>query len=243
MKYRTLREAVLKANRELFRSGLAPGHFGNASGVDRAAGTAAIKPSGVDYETLRTEEIPVVSLDTGAVKEGKLRPSMDTQAHLVLYRAFPFAGGVVHTHSPFATAFAQAMREIPPLGTTHADFFRGAVPVTRLLTEEEVRSDYEEHTGRVVVERFEQGGLDPHAVPGVLVAGHGPFAWGRNPAEAVANARALEEAACLAFRTLALNPEAAPLPAYLLDKHYLRKHGPGAYYGQAPRPGSEEDRS
>jgi L-ribulose-5-phosphate 4-epimerase len=224
-----LREQVCEANRYLERSGLVKLTWGNVSGVDRKAGMIVIKPSGIPYQQLKPEHLVVLSLD-GKVVEGTLNPSSDTPTHLVLYRAFPDIGGVTHTHSAWATIFAQAQREIPCFGTTHADHFHGSVPVTRMLKPEEVVKDYEANTGVVVVERFK--GMDPMEVPAVLVAGHGPFTWGRNAAESVRNSIALESVAEMASATLALNPGASAIPAYLMDRHYKRKHGPGATYGQ-----------
>ena len=224
-----LKAAVCEANRALGRSGLVTLTWGNVSGIDRARGRVVIKPSGVGYEDLDPARMAVVSLD-GAVVEGGLNPSSDTPTHLVLYRAFKGIGGIVHTHSPYASMFAQACREIPCLGTTHADVFHGPVPLTRALTEAEIRADYEGHTGRIIVERF--ASLDPAAVPGVLVAHHGPFTWGANAGAAVDNAVALEAVARMALGALRLNPETAAIPDALLEKHYARKHGPGAYYGQ-----------
>lgn len=231
MKYEQLREEVLKANLELFRRGLVLYTFGNASGIDRAEGVVAIKPSGVPFEELRPEDIVVTDLN-GNVVEGTLRPSSDLPTHLELYKAFPGIGGIVHTHSTYATAWAQAGREIPCLGTTHADYFYGPVPITPPLTAEEVRHDYERNTGLVIVRRF--AAIDPMAVPGVLVHSHGPFAWGKSATEAAFHAVILEELAKLAYLTLTLNPASRPLPEAQLEKHYLRKHGPGAYYGQKP---------
>lgn len=225
----TLKQRVCEANLELVRQGLVTLTWGNVSGIDRAAGRVVIKPSGVAYDRLTPEAMVVTDLD-GRVVEGGFAPSSDTPTHVRLYRAFPNIGGVVHTHSAYATAFAQAGREIPCLGTTHADHFHGAVPVARMPTEAEVRDRYEHSIGGLIVERFLD--LDPDAVPGVLAAGHGPFAWGPDPRKAVENAVALEAVAQMAAATFALNPAALPLPDYLLDKHYGRKHGPGAYYGQ-----------
>lgn len=230
----SLRAEVLEANLELMRRGLVLYTFGNASGRDPASGLVVIKPSGVSYDRLRAADLVVVDPE-GRVVEGVLRPSSDLPTHLAVYRAFPQVCGVVHTHSRAATAFAQACREIPCLGTTHADYFHGPVPVTRLLSPEEVASDYEANTGALIVSTL--AGMDPLATPGILVAGHGPFVWGRSAAEAAHNAVILEELAEMAWRTLTLNPGAASLPRYLLDKHFFRKHGPGAYYGQ---PGGEE---
>ncbi len=224
-----LKRRVCEANLVLSRRGLVILTFGNASGIDRRRGVVAIKPSGVGYEALTPKDIVLVGLD-GRIVEGRLRPSSDTPTHLTLYRAFPAIGGVVHAHSAYATMFAQARREIPCLGTTHADHFDGPVPVTRLLTKGEVEADYEGATGAVIAERF--AGLDPAGVPAVLVAGHGPFAWGRSPEEAVENAQTLEFVARTAVGTLILSPGRSPLPGYILRKHHDRKHGARAYYGQ-----------
>lgn len=225
----TLKERVCAANLELVRQGLVTLTWGNVSGIDRARGLVAIKPSGVPYDRLTPETIVLTDLD-GRVVEGDYAPSSDTPTHVCLYRAFAQIGGVVHTHSPYATAFAQAGREIPCLGTTHADHFHGAVPVARMPTEQEVGDRYEQAIGALIVERFR--GLDPNAVPGVLAAGHGPFVWGADPRKAVENAVALESVAQMAATTLMLCPDAPLLPGHILDKHYSRKHGPGAYYGQ-----------
>jgi L-ribulose-5-phosphate 4-epimerase len=229
-----LREQVYEANREIVRAGLVLLTFGNASAADRAAGVIAIKPSGVRYDELRPEAMVVLDLASGEVVDGGHRPSSDTPTHLVLYRRFEAVCGIVHTHSTFATAWAQARREIPCVGTTHADHFRGPVPVTRPLTGEEIRGAYEERTGNLIVETHERLEHDPLDMPAALVAGHGPFAWGRDVARAVENAIALEEVAAIAFRTVLLRPEAEPIEADLLERHFLRKHGPGAYYGQPP---------
>jgi L-ribulose-5-phosphate 4-epimerase len=231
-----LRRQVYEANRELVRAGLVALTFGNASGVDRAAGVIAIKPSGVPYEQLGPDEMVVVDLETGEVVEGAGRPSSDTPTHLVLYRRFEDLGGIVHTHSACATAWAQARRELPCFGTTHADHFRGTVPVTRALDSGEIAGDYEAGTGEVIVETFERLGLDPLEMPAVLVASHAPFAWGRDPVEAVENAVALEAVAALALQTLSLRLETEAISQELIDRHFLRKHGPGAYYGQVTRP-------
>jgi L-ribulose-5-phosphate 4-epimerase len=224
-----LRRQVCEANRRLPAAGLAPLHFGNASGIDRARGILAIKPSGVDYDALRPADLVLLDLE-GRIVEGKLRPSSDTPTHLELYRRFAGIGGVVHTHSPAATAFAQAARSIPALGTTHADYFRGPVPVTRPLRPREITGDYEAATGRVIAEAF--AGADPLEVPAVLVYRHGPFVWGTNAGTAVENAIALELCAGMAAAALRLNPGLNAMETALRDRHFLRKHGPTAYYGQ-----------
>jgi L-ribulose-5-phosphate 4-epimerase len=225
-----LKAEVCKANLDLVAEGLVIQTWGNASGIDRARGLVVIKPSGVDYDGMKPAHMVVVSLKTGRVVEGKLKPSSDTPTHLVLYRAFPKIGGIVHTHSLYATAWAQARRKIPSYGTTQADYWYGEVPCTRALTPREIRSDYEANTGRVIVETFRKS--NPLEQPAVLVAGHGPFAWGRDVAEAVHNAGVLEFVARLAGETLRLNPKTKPITPALLDKHFLRKHGTKAYYGQ-----------
>ena len=232
MSFTALKEIVWRANMGVAKAGLAPLTWGNASGVDRGAGVMAIKPSGVEYDQLRPEDIVIVSLDKGETVEGKLNPSSDAPTHRLLYQSFKGIGGVIHTHSPYATSWAQAGREIPCFGTTHADHFYGPVPLSRLLTSEEIKGDYEWNTGVVIVERFEKARLNPDWYPGVLVAGHGPFTWGANAMKALHNAVALEEMARMALQTLALNPGAQPISQELLDKHFLRKHGAGAYYGQ-----------
>jgi L-ribulose-5-phosphate 4-epimerase len=224
-----LREQVLEANLELVRAGLVIHAFGNASGIDRDRGLVVIKPSGVPYAELAPASLVVTDLD-GAVVEGALRPSSDLPTHLALYRAFPGIGGVAHTHSRHATAWAQAGREIPCVGTTHADYFRGPVPVTGELTPADIDASYEWNTGAMIVRRFAK--LDPAEFPAVLVRGHAPFCWGRTPAEAAHHADILEQVAAMAIETLALNPEATEISTALRDKHFLRKHGPGAYYGQ-----------
>lgn len=225
-----LKQDVCAANLMLVSEGLVVHTFGNVSGVDRAAGMVVIKPSGVSYGTMAPEHMVVVSLADGRVVEGTLRPSSDTPTHLELYRAFAQIGGVVHTHSPAATAWAQAHRDMPAYGTTHADYFHGAVPCTRPLSAAEIQGDYESNTGKVIVERL--AGINPSAMPAVLVAGHGPFTWGSSPADAVHNASILEYLAGMATQTERVNPAAKPVPQVLLDKHYFRKHGPGKYYGQ-----------
>jgi len=225
-----LREKAYEANLDLVRHGLVVLTFGNASAFDRQAGLMAIKPSGLAYASLRPEDMVLVDLD-GRVVDGRLRPSSDAPAHLALYRAFGGIGGICHVHSPAATAFAQAGRPIPCLGTTQADYFPGPVPVTRALRKGEVEKDYEKNSGLVIVERF--AGKKPLEMPAALVAGHAPFCWGRTAAEAVIHAFVLEFVARTALDTLRLNPKARTLPAYLLRKHFERKHGPGAYYGQS----------
>jgi L-ribulose-5-phosphate 4-epimerase len=236
----SLRQQVLHANQEIARRGLAPHTFGNASGIDRSGSEplVVIKPSGVDYTSLTSGDLVVTNLD-GKVVDGSLRPSSDLDTHTYLYREFPQIGGVVHTHSEFATSWAQAGRSIPCLGTTHADYFRGPVPVTEPLTAEEVSEGYVRSTGAVIVRRFKSEGLDPLAVPGVLVAGHAPFAWGKSPADAVEHADVLEYIARLAFRTVLLRSEPDRsmasdfgLPVYVSEHHYQRKHGHKATYGQ-----------
>lgn len=232
MTYEPLRQEVCSANRFLGESGLVLLTWGNASGVDRDQDVMAIKPSGVAYEDLVPEDIVVLSLSSGDVVVGQGRPSSDTPTHLHLYREFGDVGGIVHTHSHFATVMAQVRREIPCLGTTHADNFHGAVPLTRMMTEQEVGGEYELETGRVIVECFLQDGIDPMAIPGVLVAAHGPFAWGAGVRKALENAIVLEEAARMAVHAEAFADVPESIPSYLLDKHYLRKHGTDAYYGQ-----------
>ena len=232
MAHSELRERVLDANLAIVEAGLVTLTFGNASGVDRTAGVMAIKPSGVSYDELQPESLVVVDLASGEVVGGAFRPSSDTPTHLALYRRFEAVGGVVHTHSPSATAWAQAGRELPCFGTTHADHFHGPVPVTRDLTREEIGADYEACTGDVIVETIEALELDPLEMPAVLVRSHGPFTWGRDEAEAVENATALEAVASMAASSLALAPELRPIAQELLERHYRRKHGAGAYYGQ-----------
>jgi L-ribulose-5-phosphate 4-epimerase len=232
MAHAELRARALDANRAIVRAGLVVLTFGNASAVDRAAGVMAIKPSGVAYDDLDVESIVVVDLESGNIVDGTRRPSSDTPTHLVLYRRFEAVGGVVHTHSSFATAWAQARRELPCLGTTHADHFRGPVPVTRPLTDAELCDAYEQRTGDVIVETIERLDADPLDMPAVLVESHGPFVWGEDAAHAVENAIALESVAELALRTLLLAPGAAPISEGLMLRHFLRKHGAAAYYGQ-----------
>ena len=228
-----LKQAVLDANLALVRHGLVVLTWGNASAIDRARGIVAIKPSGVSYDALRAEDIVLVDLADGHVVEGSLRPSSDTKTHLELYRAWPAIGGVVHTHSTHAVAWAQACADIPCFGTTHADTFRGPVPCVRTLTREELDEDYELNTGRVIVRTLAERGIDPSHVPAALCACHGPFTWGANAAAAVENAVILEEVAAMALLTRAIDPSVAEAPRHLQDKHFLRKHGPRATYGQS----------
>ncbi len=226
-----LKRRVWEANLELPRRGLVTYTWGNVSGIDRESGYVVIKPSGVSYEALTPDMLVVLDLDGNRV-EGTLNPSSDTKTHLELYKAYPALGGVVHTHSTYAVAFAQARRDLPALGTTHADYFYGPVPCARELTPGEVDEDYEKNTGKVIIETLSARGIDPVHVPGVLCASHGPFTWGKDPAQAVYHAVVLEEVAKMALLTLTIDPGAEPAPQYILDKHFLRKHGPGAYYGQ-----------
>ena len=224
-----LRERVLQSNLELVKQGLVLFTWGNVSAIDRASGLVAIKPSGVEYDKMRQRDIVVVDLD-GRVVEGGWKPSTDLPTHLALYKAFPAVGGIVHMHSQYATAFAQAGRGIPAYGTTHADYFYGEVPCTRALSEREVADEYERNTGLVIAETF--AARDPGAVPGCLVKNHGPFAWGKDCETAVYHAAVLEYCAKMALFTEQLNAKAKPADSYLLDKHYFRKHGANAYYGQ-----------
>lgn len=229
----TLRQQVLQANLQLPASGLVCLTWGNVSGYDSASGLMAIKPSGVDYLALRREDLVILEVATGRQVEGTLRPSSDTPTHLVLYRNFPGLSGICHTHSPSATMFSQAGLPLPCYGTTHADHFHGTVPLCRALTPEETAAGYEENTGRAIVETFQQLELDPMHTPGVLQLHHAPFTWGTSPADALNNSIALEMCARMALGSLQLNPQLQPIPTHILDKHHLRKHGPGAYYGQS----------
>lgn len=224
-----LKRQVLEANLELPKQGLVKFTWGNVSGIDREQGLVVIKPSGVPYAELTVEDMVVVDL-TGTIVEGKLHPSSDTPTHLVLYQAFDQIGGIVHTHSPWATIWAQAGRSIPALGTTHADYFYGAVPCTRAMSDVEIQADYERETGTVIVETFAD--LDPTAVPSVLVNSHAPFCWGKDASQAVYHAVVLEEVAKMAYYSLQLEPSLGAMDDHLLAKHYLRKHGTSAYYGQ-----------
>ena len=227
-----LRQQVLDANLELVRRGLVLYTFGNASGISRKDGLVVIKPSGVPYDRLKPKDLVVTDLN-GKIIEGQLRPSSDLPTHLVLYQAFPSIGGVAHTHSEYATAWAQARKPIPCLGTTHADYFHGSVPVTESMTDDEISTAYEENTGQVIARLFKN--VDPARIPAVLVANHAPFTWGPTPAEAAQNAVILENVAKLAYFTLHIHHEAAPAGKTLHDKHFLRKHGASAYYGQPAR--------
>ena len=227
-----LKQQVYEANLDLPRRGLVTDTWGNVSGIDRKQGLVVIKPSGVAYASMRPEDMVVIALETGERVEGALAPSSDTPTHLELYRAFPALGGIVHTHSTYAVAWAQVRQDIPCYGTTHADYFYGAVPCTRELAQEEIDAGYEAYTGRIIVETFQERQIDPTNVPAVLCANHGPFAWGENPAQAVCHAAVLEAVAQMALLTRLLDRDVQPAPQRLQDKHYLRKHGPDAYYGQ-----------
>jgi L-ribulose-5-phosphate 4-epimerase len=232
MGHERLKQEVCAANRRLVDAGLVVLTWGNVSGLDREAGALAIKPSGVDYGALQPDDIVIVDLGSGEVREGRLKPSSDTPTHRYLYQAFPEIVGVAHTHSLHATAWAQAARDLPCFGTTHADHFHGPVPVTEQLTAEEVEADYEANTGKVIVRCFAERDLSPGEMPAVLVRGHAPFTWGPSVTAAVDNAIALEAVARLALETLRLSPDLPLLPTHLLEKHFSRKHGAGAYYGQ-----------
>ncbi len=225
-----LKKEVLEANLMLPKYGLVTFTWGNVSAVDRESGMMVIKPSGVEYDGMKAEDMVVVELSTGKVAEGKYKPSSDTPTHLELYRAFENVGGIVHTHSRWATSFAQAGKGIFPLGTTHADYFYGEIPCTRAMTPAEINGEYEKETGTVIIEAFK--GVDPLTIPAVLVKSHGPFAWGKTAAEAVHNAVVLEEAAFMNYHAMGINPQIKPMQQELLDRHYLRKHGANAYYGQ-----------
>jgi L-ribulose-5-phosphate 4-epimerase len=232
MSNQSLKERVHRANLDLVKAGLVVLTWGNVSGADRNTGVMAIKPSGIPYDRLAVDDIVVLSIETGKIVEGSARPSSDTPTHLHLYRQFPAIGGVAHTHSTCATSFSQALRDIPCFGTTHADNFYGTIPVTRPMTDAEINEDYELNTGRVIVECFKGRGFDPASIPGVLVASHAPFAWGGTVEKAVENAIVLEFSAQMALNSLALSPNLSSISKTLLDKHFLRKHGPKAYYGQ-----------
>jgi L-ribulose-5-phosphate 4-epimerase len=232
MRLAKLREEVLEANLDLVRRGLVLSTFGNASGVARKEGLIVIKPSGVPYDRMKSKDLVITDLE-GRVVEGRLRPSSDLPTHAALYRAFPAIGGIAHTHSEYATAWSQARKPIPCFGTTHADYFHGAIPLTEVMTDDEVEGQYEFNTGEVIIRAFQ--GLDPMAIPAVLVANHGPFAWGADPREAAENAWMLEAAARMAYLTVAVNADASALGKALHDRHFLRKHGQQAYYGQKKR--------
>ena len=225
-----LKEQVFQANLLLPEHGLVTFTWGNVSGIDREKGLVVIKPSGVPYETMKREDMVVVELETGKVVDGELKPSSDTPTHLELYKAFPNIGGIVHTHSRWATSFAQAGRGIAALGTTHGDYFYGEIPCTRKMTETEIQAEYEKETGTVIIETFKD--KNPDAIPGVVVYSHGPFAWGKDAMDAVHNAVVMEEVAFMNIQTMLLNPGIQPMQQELLNKHYLRKHGANAYYGQ-----------
>ena len=225
-----LKEQVFQANLLLPKHGLVTFTWGNVSGIDREKGLVVIKPSGVPYETMKRDDMVVLELETGKVVEGELKPSSDTPTHLELYKAFPNVGGIVHTHSRWATSFAQAGRGIAALGTTHGDYFYGEIPCTRKMTVEEIQAEYEKETGTVIIETFKD--KNPDAIPGVVVYSHGPFAWGKDAMDAVHNAVVMEEVAFMNIQTMLLNPNIQPMQQELLDKHYLRKHGANAYYGQ-----------
>lgn len=229
-----LKKQICDANLELVRRGVVIYTWGNVSGIDRKKGVMIIKPSGVDYEKMKPEDMVVVDLTSGEAVEGQYKPSSDTATHLELYRAFPSIGGITHTHSINAVAFAQAGLDIPALGTTHADYFYGAIPCTRELTKAEVEEAYEVNTGKVIVECIKERGMDPLAVPGVVVKNHGPFSWGKDVAASVYHAVVMDAVAEMNLKTLLLNTEAS-MAQYVMDKHYMRKHGPNAYYGQGKK--------
>lgn len=225
-----LKQQVFEANLLLPKHGLVTFTWGNVSGIDREKGLVVIKPSGVEYDAMKADDMVVVDLENGKTVEGRLNPSSDTATHLELYKAFPNIGGIVHTHSRWATVFAQSGLGIPALGTTHADYFYGEIPCTRKMTEAEIKGEYEKETGTVIIERFD--GISPDDVPAAVVHSHGPFAWGADAMNAVHNAVVLEEVAFMAWHNISLNPQINPMQQELLDKHYLRKHGANAYYGQ-----------
>lgn len=226
-----LKQEVYEANMELPKRGLVTYTWGNVSGIDRESGLFVIKPSGVDYDALKPSDMVVVDLD-GNVVEGDLNPSSDTETHRILYKTYPEIGGIVHTHSPYAVAWAQAGRDIPAYGTTHADYFHGPIPCARSLTKEEIDGGYEASTGDVIVETFTERKLNPVHVPAVICRNHGPFAWGKDAAQSVYHAVVLEEVARMAMFTEQVNPKVDPAPEHILEKHFMRKHGPNAYYGQ-----------
>ena len=231
-----LKERVFRANLDLVRHNLVIFTWGNVSGIDREKGLVVIKPSGVDYDSMKASDMVVVDLKTGETVEGELNPSSDTPTHLILYRTYPDIGGIVHTHSTCATAWAQAGKDIPNIGTTHSDYYHNDIPCTGDMTEKEIKGDYELETGNVIVKRLNQGNINPMHTPGALVKNHGPFAWGKNPDNAVYNAVVMEQVAKMAYLSFAINPETSMNPL-LVEKHFSRKHGPNAYYGQKKKQG------
>lgn len=231
-----LKERVFRANLDLVRHNLVIFTWGNVSGIDREKGLVVIKPSGVDYDSMKASDMVVVDLKTGETVEGELNPSSDTPTHLILYRTYPDIGGIVHTHSTYATAWAQAGKGIPNIGTTHSDYYHNDIPCTEDMTEKEIKGDYELETGNVIVKRLNQGNINPMHTPGALVKNHGPFAWGKNPDNAVYNAVVMEQVAKMAYLSFAINPETCMNPL-LVEKHFSRKHGPNAYYGQKKKQG------
>lgn len=231
-----LKERVFRANLDLVRHNLVIFTWGNVSGIDRKKGLVVIKPSGVDYDSMKVSDMVVVDLKTGETVEGELNPSSDTPTHLILYRTYPDIGGIVHTHSTYATAWAQAGKDIPNIGTTHSDYYHNDIPCTGDMTEKEIKGDYELETGNVIVKRLNQGNINPMHTPGALVKNHGPFAWGKNPDNAVYNAVVMEQVAKMAYLSFAINPETSMNPL-LVEKHFSRKHGPNAYYGQKKKQG------
>lgn len=231
-----LKERVFRANQDLVRHNLVIFTWGNVSGIDREKGLVVIKPSGVDYDSMKASDMVVVDLKTGETVEGELNPSSDTPTHLILYRTYPDIGGIVHTHSTYATAWAQAGKDIPNIGTTHSDYYHNDIPCTGDMTEKEIKGDYELETGNVIVKRLNQGNINPMHTPGALVKNHGPFAWGKNPDNAVYNAVVMEQVAKMAYLSFAINPETSMNPL-LVEKHFSRKHGPNAYYGQKKKQG------
>ena len=231
-----LKERVFRANLDLVRHNLVIFTWGNVSGIDRKKGLVVIKPSGVDYDSMKASDMVVVDLKTGETVGGELNPSSDTPTHLILYRTYPDIGGIVHTHSTYATAWAQAGKDIPNIGTTHSDYYHNDIPCTGDMTEKEIKGDYELETGNVIVKRLNQGNINPMHTPGALVKNHGPFAWGKNPDNAVYNAVVMEQVAKMAYLSFAINPETCMNPL-LVEKHFSRKHGPNAYYGQKKKQG------
>jgi L-ribulose-5-phosphate 4-epimerase len=231
-----LKERVFRANLDLVRHNLVIFTWGNVSGIDREKGLVVIKPSGVDYDSMKASDMVVVDLKTGETVEGELNPSSDTPTHLILYRTYPDIGGIVHTHSTYATAWAQAGKDIPNIGTTHSDYYHNDIPCTGDMTEKEIKGGYELETGNVIVKRLNQGNINPIHTPGALVKNHGPFAWGKNPDNAVYNAVVMEQVAKMAYLSFAINPETSMNPL-LVEKHFSRKHGPNAYYGQKKKQG------